>query len=164
MEERFGRTFLLVTLGLLGLSFFSYQTNFGTGQVTAAGDSYYDCNDVTYAQSRASHGEYDYTYDLDRDHDVDTDDVDLVKLEAVQHPCPENDCLEVGRTRCNIMGELVMCELNEYGKKVEIATPCEEGRCVTKTRQRMERFDNVHTGPIQLRYGVCEVPFRGTPY
>ena len=164
MEEVYSRTFFLVAVGLLVLSFFSYQAGFGTGQVTAAGSEYYDCNDVDIVQSRAKHQEYDVVYDLDKDHDVDEDDVDLVKLEALKHPCPDNECLEVGRTRCDILGNLVTCELNEYGKKVEVVTKCPGGWCVTKQRQYESKPRSKSMYPAVVRTGECEEPFRGTPY
>ena len=164
MEEVQNRTFLLVTLGLLALSFFSYSTHLGTGQVTAAGDDYYDCNDVGYAESRVAHGDpYDRVYDLDEDGIVNARDVELVVLEAAKHPCPDNDCLEVGRTRCDILGNLVTCAENDYGKKVEITRECPEGTCVTVQRHH-RRLGNLQTGPVQYRAGECRITFRGTPY
>ena len=60
-------------------------------------------------------------------------------------------------TRCDVLGRVVTCTLNDYGRKVEVALPCPSGQhCITKQLDRRDRFDNLHFGEVRERSGACQ--------
>ncbi len=159
MKEVHDKLVITVTIGLLLLSFFSYYTNLGTGAFTIlGGGKTLGCVDVEKA-ANFKEDDYKSSYDLNYDGRVDYLDVEMIKEAVRDLPCSDNECAEVGRTRCDVLGKIVTCEMNDYGMKVERAEKCPSGQeCVTKQLNlRQNRADDfMHGGPVIDRFAVCE--------
>ena len=159
MKEVHDNLIITVTIGLLLLSFFSYYTHLSTGAFTIlGGGKELSCADVEKA-ANFREDDYKSSYDLNYDGRIDFTDVELIKEAVRDLPCPDNECAELGRTRCDVLGRIVTCEMNDYGMKVEIVDECPSGqKCVTKqiNLRRNRADDFMHGGSVINRFARCE--------
>ena len=89
MNEVHDRLVLMVTLGLLVLSFFSYTVQFGTGQATAAGENHFTCWDVKQVEHLQPE-DYQRRYDLNRNGRIDGEDLKFIREAAKNTRCDEH--------------------------------------------------------------------------
>jgi hypothetical protein len=170
MQEVHTRTVLIVTLGLLVLSFFSYSTGFGTGHVTASGQDVYNCHDYRVAMNYFLHDEYRAIYDVvdaqgnpGKDRVIGPTDLAWINEQATRRDCPEADeCTPEGRKYCTAQG-INECVKDEFGVLRSIEQTCPSGyrcRSIQQSGYRGPGAANPFERGILQRDAEC-VPAKG---
>ena len=168
MEEVQEKTILMVTLGVLALAFFSYSVNPGTGAAVYTSKENFDCSDLRYGrefmeEEITSLGSQHVTsykphYDLDKDGKITQKDLNLIRELMDTHNCRdiENECAEIGRTRCDNLGKIGTCVKDNTGRMIWNFVQCPKGmECKYKTASGYRNIPQSSAKPsAALKYAV----------